>query len=85
MTEMAAASQALQDISLSTPAPPDVSGDVTMAEVVPGAPAPIDVSAVENTLPADACETLYIQNLNETVKIEGLSISISLIALLSHN
>jgi len=61
----------MEDVTLSTPVPPpvDASGDVTMGEALPVPPAPAIVPP-EPGLPPDACETLYIQNLNETVKID---------------
>ena len=71
-TAVASASKAMEGVTLSTPVPPpvDASGDVTMGEALP-VPTASAIVPPEPGLPPDACETLYIQNLNETVKIDG--------------
>lgn len=70
-TPVALAASAMEGITLSASVPPpvDTSGDVAMGEALPP-PAPA-LAPPEQGLPVDACETLYIQNLNETVKIDG--------------
>lgn len=57
------------------PLPPSVSADAIMASpstgTVPAAVSAVTAPVVEDVLPPEACETLYIQNLNEAVKIDG--------------
>ena len=64
----------MEGVTLSTSAqhPVDASGDVAMVDAIPATPAQAVIPPPEPGLPPDACETLYIQNLNETVKIEGM-------------
>ena len=52
-------------IVIDAPPPADVNGgDISMADGTEPTLAP-------GQLPSDACETLYIQNLNESVKVDG--------------
>lgn len=75
---VASASKAMEGITLtsstSTPVP-GPAAELVPPTSLPGADAIMGdgtMMAVEEPgLPSDACETLYIQNLNETVKIDG--------------
>ena len=64
----------------------EVDGDVDMKPVVKsdgedgipdGSTEPVEAEPEDpNKLPSDACETLYIQNLNEKVRIPGAGLQI---------